>query len=119
IEMGGDLVEEEDRAAAGALGDQAGESEDQADQQRLLLPSRAKLRRLALAEMGDDEIGAMRAGKRPAGGGVPRPAEGEGLGQVRLLAAFERQAGARERAFGSIGKALGQRSDRIGAGLGY
>ena len=45
IEMGGDLVEEQDRAAAGALGDEIGMGEDEADQQRLLLAGRGRARR--------------------------------------------------------------------------
>ena len=52
IEMGGDLVEEEDRAAAGALGDEIGMGEDQADQQRLLLAGRAERGGLVLADDG-------------------------------------------------------------------
>ena len=93
--MGGDLVEEQDRAAAGALGDEIGMGEDEADQQRLLLAGRAERRRLALAEMGDDEIGAVRAGEGAAGRGVAGAAGGEARGQVRLVAASSSERPAR------------------------
>ena len=76
--MGGDLVEEEDRAAAGALGDEIGMGEDEADQQRLLLAGRGQSGGLALAEMGDGEIGAVRPRQRAAGGGVARAARPRG-----------------------------------------
>ena len=40
IEVRGDLVEQQDRRLAAALGDQLGMGEDQAEQQRLLLAGR-------------------------------------------------------------------------------
>ena len=40
IEMRGDLVEEQDRRLAAALGDQLGVGENEAEQQRLLLAGR-------------------------------------------------------------------------------
>src|SRR4051812_18606503 len=70
VEMGGDLVEQQDRAPPGALADQIGMREDDGEQQRLLLSGRAKPGRLLLADMGDEKIGAVRAGQRAAGGGV-------------------------------------------------
>ena len=42
IEMGGNLVEEQDRPAARLLGDEIGMGKDDADQQRLLLAGRAE-----------------------------------------------------------------------------
>jgi hypothetical protein len=41
VEVGGNLVEEEDRAAAGLLGDEIGMGEDDREEQRLLLARRA------------------------------------------------------------------------------
>ena len=76
IEMRGDLVQQQDRGAAGAVGDQFGMGEHDCEQQRLLLAGRAEMRGLALAEMRDREVLAMRAGERAPGGGV---AEREGL----------------------------------------
>ena len=45
IEVRGDLVEQQDRRRAAALGDQLGMGEDEAEQQRLLLAGRASARR--------------------------------------------------------------------------
>ena len=52
VEMGGDLVEQQDRAAPAALGDEIGMGEDQADQQRLLLAGRAERGGLVLGRHG-------------------------------------------------------------------
>ena len=40
IEVGGDLVEQQERRLAAALGDEVGMGEDEAEQQRLLLAGR-------------------------------------------------------------------------------
>ena len=70
IEVGGDLVEQQQRAAADAFRDEIGMGEDQPEQQRLLLAGGAAIGRLALVEMGDGEVAAVRAGERAAGGGI-------------------------------------------------
>ncbi|KAI1692064.1 hypothetical protein DdX_21459 [Ditylenchus destructor] len=48
VEMRGDLVEQQDRCAAGAVGDQLGMGEDNAQQQRLLLPRSSRVAQAAL-----------------------------------------------------------------------
>ena len=75
--MGGDLVEEEERAPAGSLGDEVGEGQDEADQERLLLAGRGESGGLVLADMGDGKVGAVRAGEGAAGGGVAGAAGGQ------------------------------------------
>ena len=92
VEVGRDFVEEEDRPAAGAFGDEIGMGEDDRQQQRLLLAGRAQARRLPLVEMGDGEVGAVRTGQRASGRGVAGAAAGELERQI-LAAALERQAG--------------------------
>ena len=106
IEMGGDLVEQQDRAAFTALGDEIGMGEDQADQQRLLLAGRAEGGGLVLGGVGDEEIGAVRAGEGAAGGGVA--GRGDNAARSAAPPAFQRDQGAGERAFGRGGEPLGQ-----------
>ena len=82
VEMRGDLVEQQDRRRSAALCDQRGMGKDDPDQQRLLLAGRAERGGLALGEMDDVEILAVRADGRPPGGGIA-PARGpERGGQI-------------------------------------
>ena len=71
IEVGGDLVEQQDRRLAAALGDQLGMGEDEAEQQRLLLAGRG-LRAPASALARWVTARSWRCGPvgRAAGGGV-------------------------------------------------
>jgi hypothetical protein len=64
VEVGCDFVEEEDGRAADPRRDKFRMSEDEAEEQCFLLSCRAAFGRLVLAEMGDAEIGAVRAGER-------------------------------------------------------
>src|SRR3546814_16145577 len=96
--MGGDLVEEEDGAAAGAFGDEIGMGEDEAEQQRLLLACRAEGGGLVLAEMGDGEIGAVRTSKGSPGGGVAGAARGEVADEIAAGPTFPSEAGENGRA---------------------
>src|SRR4051812_2583980 len=67
VEMGGDLVEQQDRAPAGALADEVGMGEDDGEQQSLLLARRAKPGGLLLADMGHEQVRSVRPGERAAG----------------------------------------------------
>ena len=78
--MGGDLVEEQERLALAGCGAQPGLRQDQAHQERLLLPGRAVPRRAAGSAIVDQEVAAV----RPDRGG---PALG-------VLAPRRRQSGA-------------------------
>ncbi len=60
----------------------------------------------------------MRAGQGAPGGGVAGAAGGERPGEIRLLAALERQAGAGERAVRCRREPLGERGDGDGARRG-
>ena len=77
--MGGNLIQQQDRRGAAAVGDEFGMGEDEAEEQRLLLTSRAARSGLAFGEMGDGEVLAEAAGRlsregEPAGAGTPAPA---------------------------------------------
>ena len=72
IEMRGDLVEQQDRRRAGDFGGQPRMRNDEPDQQRLLLAGRAELGRHVLRRVADQQVGAMRAVERAAGGAVAR-----------------------------------------------
>lgn len=80
--MRGDFVEQQDRCAAGAVGDQLGMGEDNAQQQRLLLPGRAELRRLPFAEVRDGQILTVRPGQRAPGRSIARTACSQCLCEV-------------------------------------
>ncbi len=101
IEMGGDLVEQQDRPPPGMFGDEIGMGEHEAEQQRLLLARRATFGGLALAEMGDVKIGAVRPGERAAGRRIAPTTRFElggqrGLGILRRQPAAEREPGPRK-----------------------
>ena len=132
IEMGGDLVEQQDRRHAADLRHQAGMGEDEADQQRLLLAGGRLRRRRRLFGKDHRKIAAMRSLERPPGGAVAGAGlrQGIAIGVLALarraaeIAGFEiagksqrgkRKAGAVDRL---AGNAVGQKSDRLGAGDG-
>jgi hypothetical protein len=106
IEVGGDLVEQQDRPHAPVGGDEVGMDEDDREQQRLLLPGRAGRRRLALAKMGDRKVGAVRPGQGPPRRAVAAAPSGQRRGEVVLPGpAVEREAGAGEPPFRLPGEA--------------
>ena len=107
VEVGGDFVEKQDRAAAGAVGDEIGVGEDDRQKQRLLFAGRALRRGLVLVEMGDGKIGPMRSGEGAAGGGVAGAATGQLAAEI-LAAAVEGEAGAGERTFGRLRQAFAE-----------
>jgi len=67
IEMGGDLVEEDERRLAGEFCDQPRLGQDQADKERLLLAGGAGFGRHLLRLVADADVGEMRAGEGAAG----------------------------------------------------
>ena len=73
VEMGGDLVEEDDRGLAGDPGDQPRLREDEADEEGLLFAGRAAVGSGVFGGMADEEVGEVGAEERAAGGGVARP----------------------------------------------
>ena len=111
IEVGGDLVEQQDRRRAAAFRDQLGVGEDQAQQQRLLLAGRALRGRHALGAMGDGEVLAVRADGRAPGCGVAAAAGLEIGGEVAVGPALERQLRGRKIAGGRVGEPFVQRRD--------
>ena len=109
VEMGGDLVEENDRRLAGEPRHEPRLREDEADEERLLLAGRAALRRHLLRAVADEEIGEMRPEEGASGSGVARAlgakeraiavldlAGGVGV-EVALERPFERDLGGGER----------------------
>ena len=117
VEMGGDLVEEQDRAAPGLRSaTRSAWARIEADEQRLLLAGRAGGGGLVLAGMGDERgrRGAGRPASRPAAASRARRARARSPGSPPSSAI--RRAG--EGAFGRGGKPLGQRRDGGGAGVG-
>ncbi len=102
IEVGGDLVEQEDRRLAAPLGDQFGVGEDQAEQQRLLLAGRGLRGRHLLGAVEDRQVLAVRALGGPAGRGVARAIGAERRSEVAGLPAFQRDRGAGEFVVGRI-----------------
>ncbi len=110
--MGGDLVEQQQRRLATDRPQQPGVSEQDRDQQRLLLAGRGELGGDALLGQGDRQIRPVRADRGAAGFGIGAPPGGEGrrepgfggerrhLVEPALDGAVECQTGARKRRFG-------------------
>ena len=73
IEMGGDLVEQDDRRHAGETRDKTGMGEHDAEEQRLLLAGRGVGGGDALRPMDDGKIGEVGSLKRAASRTVARP----------------------------------------------
>ena len=113
IEMGGDLVEQQDRRRAAAFRDQLGMGEDKPEQQRLLLAGRGSGGRHVLGAMGDGEVLPMRADGRPAGGGVAAAAGLESRRRGRLPSQPSSASVALAKSLaGVLGEPLVQRGDR-------
>lgn len=115
VEVGGDFVEEDDRRVAGELRGETRMGEDDADEERLLLPRRALRGRRGLRAVDHDEVGEVRSGARPAGGAVGGSARGEVVadavfgfgrrrcGEERLHRAVDGDRRGRERPVGRLG----------------
>ena len=93
VEMGGDLVEQQDRRRAAAAGDELGMGKDEAEQQRLLFAGRAEARRVAALRRWVTAR-SWRCGPavaRPAAASRPRLARSAG-GEIAAVPAIERQS---------------------------
>jgi hypothetical protein len=67
VKMSGDFIKEQDRAARDFVRNQIGMSKDDPHQQCLLLARGTARCGLALGDMRDGQIGAVRANERPPG----------------------------------------------------
>ncbi len=96
VQMRRDLVQQQYRIwlAVGA-GKSGGLSEDQVEDQRLLLAGGALRRRPAGLGVNDDEIAAMRADRRPPGRAVPCRAPAKAAARAPAMSAAAAPAAAR------------------------
>jgi hypothetical protein len=106
--MGGNLVEEQDRRFAAALGYEDGMGEHQAEQQRLLLAGRGARGGHALAAMGDGQILPVRAFGRTSRRNVARAIVAQHCAKLRLVPTFEHDGCAGEFVFRSRRLAFSQ-----------
>ena len=103
VKMRGDFIEKKDRCRPAPFGNQIGVAQHDAEQQRLLLASRAAAGGLRRCAMGDGEVVAVRPVGGAARGGVAAAIGAEDLGEVALAAAFEDQRGTGETVVGTAG----------------
>jgi hypothetical protein len=94
--MRGDLVEQQDRPNAAAIGDQLGVGEHETEQERLLLSGRASRGRHMFGSVHDGKILTMRPFDGPAGGCIARAVPLKDCSEVALLPPFESNRGPRE-----------------------
>ena len=84
VEMGGDLVEQDQRRDPAHRPHQPGMGQHEADQQRLLLAGRGGRRRHVLGAVAHDEVAGLRPRQGAPGRTVPRAAAREGEAEAIL-----------------------------------
>ena len=113
IQVRRDLVQQQDRRCAAAVGDQLGMREDEAKQQRLLLAGGAARGGHVFRRVSDREVLPVGANRGATGGSVAAAGRAKLGGEVVAAPAFDCDFSAGEGGFRCIGEPLGKGGDRI------